>query len=86
LAAKSKGCLGMAISFPLTEVFEQLAVNRYLITERFHKILWDEAQLLIKMANETNSANLHALQSQYVDLLNSFNKAMSETFRIEEIK
>jgi hypothetical protein len=49
LGSQVHGLFRDADIVPLTEVFEQLALNRYLITERFHTILWDQSQLLIKI-------------------------------------
>ena len=70
---------------PLTAVFELLAANRYLITERFHKILWDESQILIMLANEKDPNRVSTHQSSYVGLQEVFYKAMNEEFGIDKI-
>jgi hypothetical protein len=41
---KVEGLLRNGDIVPLTEIFELLADNRSLITDRFHKVLFDEAQ------------------------------------------
>jgi hypothetical protein len=70
---------------PLTEVFELIATNRYLITDRFHKILWREAQLGIEYANARDTEILGKLGSEYLELQNSFDAAMNEVFGIDKI-
>ena len=71
---------------PLTEVFELLAVNKYLITKSFHKILWDQSQLLIRMANaKDDNMEVARLQGEYVRLLDEFYKAMNDVFGIDRI-
>lgn len=71
---------------PLTEVFELLAVNRYLITDRFHKILWDQSQLLIRMANaKDDQVAVMEIQNQYVRLIEMLYEAMNEVFGIDKI-
>jgi len=70
---------------PLTEVFELLAVNKYLITERFHKILWDQSQILIRIANAKDPKTVAALQAEYIKLLESFYEVMNDVFGIDKI-
>jgi hypothetical protein len=70
---------------PLTEVFESLANNRYLITDRFHKILWDEGQVAIKYENASGPGEIEKLNSEYGELLDSFHRLMNEVFGIDKI-
>lgn len=71
---------------PLTEIFELLAVNRYLITDRFHKILWDQSQLLIRLGNAgDDAAAVAAIQGEYLRLLDVFYDAMNQVFGIDKI-
>ena len=70
---------------PLTEVFELLANNRYLITDRFHKVLLNEAQLAIKYANARDAEALKKTQSEYLELQDSFHRSMNEVFGIDKI-
>lgn len=70
---------------PLTAVFELLAANRYLITERFHKILLDESQIIISLANEKDADRMATHYSQYLGLQQEFHKAMNDVFGIDKI-
>jgi hypothetical protein len=71
---------------PLTEIFELLANNRYLITDRFHKILWRQAQLAIEYARaQEGTDTLTKLGSEYMELEKSFDAAMNEVFGIDKI-
>ncbi|MCB1928864.1 MAG: hypothetical protein KDH17_12630 [Rhodocyclaceae bacterium] len=70
---------------PLTEVFELLANNRYLLTERFHKILNAGAQLAMKYANARDPEAIQNIQSEYLGLLDSFHQSMHEVFGIDKI-
>ena len=70
---------------PLTAVFELLAANRYLITERFHKILWEESQLVILLANERDADRMSTHHATYAGLQGEFQKAMNDVFGIDKI-
>ena len=70
---------------PLTEVFELLASNRYLLTARFHKILYTEAQLAIQYANARDPEASKKIRSEYLELLDSFHQSMNDAFGIDKI-
>jgi hypothetical protein len=70
---------------PLTEVFELLANNRYLLTERFHKILNTKAQLATKYANARDHEAIKKIQYEYLGLLDSFHQSMNEVFGVDKI-
>ena len=70
---------------PLTEIFELIANNRYLITDRFYKILSREAQLGIEYANAPDTETVSKLNSEYMELKKSFDAAMNEVFGIDNI-
>lgn len=70
---------------PLTEVFELIANNQYLITDRFKKILRREAELGIEFANAKDAEVLDKLGSEYIELQRSFSTAMKEVFGLEKI-
>ena len=70
---------------PLTEVFELIEDNRYLITERFREILRGQAQLAIKYANTKDPKAIAKLQSEYVELDRTFDQAMNEVFGLDRI-
>lgn len=71
---------------PLTEIFEILAVNKYLITKDFHDIFWQQSQIAIQFANENNEFCLKQLEDKYLELLEQFYKKMNDMFDIEKIK
>ena len=70
---------------PLTEVFELINTNRYLLTDRFEKILRDQAELGIKFANAPDAETATKIGSDYVRLQESFDAAMNEVFGIDKI-
>ena len=80
-----KGLINAGDIVPLTEVFDLLALNRYLITETFHRLLLNQSQALINMANEADPEKLRGIDAQYLELLNDFHKAIDEMFGIEKI-
>jgi hypothetical protein len=69
---------------PLTEIFELIATNRYLITDRFYEILSRQAQLGIEYANAPDT-DLMKVKSEYMELEKSFDAAMNEVFGIDKI-
>lgn len=71
---------------PLTEVFELLAVNKYLITKKFHDIFWQQSQIALSLANEKDGLHLKQLEAKYIELLENFYKEMNEMFDLEKIK
>ena len=70
---------------PLTQVFELLANNRYLLTDRFHQILLSEAKLTIGFANARDVEEIKKLESEYLKLQESFHHSMNEVFGIDKI-
>jgi hypothetical protein len=70
---------------PLTHVFEQVAINRWLLKDRFHELLLQQAQLLLKIANEKNEESLKRLSMQFEEQVTNFSKAMDEVFMIAKI-
>ncbi|AFD06113.1 hypothetical protein [Solitalea canadensis] len=71
---------------PLTEVFESLAVNKYLITDKFHRIFWEQSQIALQFANETNEAKMKELGDNYLNLVDELYKEMNEMFELDKIK
>lgn len=69
---------------PLTKVFEQIGVHRYLLSEKFHTILRAQAKLLIKLAN-VKPHQTKNLEVEYLKLQTEFQEAMNEVFGIDEI-
>jgi hypothetical protein len=71
---------------PLTEIFELLAVNKYLITKKFHEIFWQQSQIAIGFANQKDELLLKQLETKYIELLEEFYKEINEMFDLEKIK
>lgn len=78
---------GMSNDIPsLTEVFETLAVNRYLITEKFHDIFWRQSQLAMRFLNEKDKIRSKELEDEYLELLASFYREVNAMFDLEKIR
>lgn len=70
---------------PLTQVFEQLAICRWLLRDRFHELLERQSQLLLKIANERDEDSLKRLVVEFAKSATSFSEAMEEVFKIGTI-
>jgi hypothetical protein len=82
---KVKGFLVNHDIVPLTEAFELIENNRYLITDRFYEILRGEAQSVLQCANAKEPEALRKCESEYLALLGSFHQSMNEVFGIDKI-
>ncbi|WP_309728131.1 hypothetical protein [Chamaesiphon sp. OTE_75_metabat_556] len=70
---------------PLTQVFEQLSINHWLLGDSFHDLLLFQSKLLLTIANEKDSAKLATHTEKYQQSLIAFSKAMDDTFKISTI-
>jgi hypothetical protein len=70
---------------PLTEVYELLANNRYLIAERFHDILQAQCRLALDFANENDPKKVAELGTRYGGLLDDLGEAMNAEFGLDKI-
>jgi hypothetical protein len=70
----------------LTEVYEALDNNKYLLTERLYNVLFQEAEVARKFANAKQGNASDALRIEYTNLRESFNQAMNEAFAIYKIQ
>ncbi|MFZ3167621.1 MAG: hypothetical protein WA130_08400 [Candidatus Methanoperedens sp.] len=68
-----------------TEVFEELAASRYLLTGKFHRILHDQSHILIRVANEQDAEALENLENKYLRIFDEFHQAMNDVFGIDRI-
>jgi hypothetical protein len=82
---KVKGLIENGDLVPLTEVFELLNTNRYLLTDRFYNLLSSEAQLVLNCANKKETEALSKCDSDLVNLQESFRQLMNEHFGIDKI-
>jgi hypothetical protein len=71
---------------PLTEIFELLAVNKYLITKEFHDIFWQQSQIALGLVNEKDINKLKQLEANYVELMERFYQEMNNMFDLDKIK
>jgi hypothetical protein len=70
---------------PLTSVFEELAVKRFLLTERFHAIFQKQAHTVLRIANAKDDAERGQLEATYVQGLDELNRAVNQDFGLEKI-
>jgi len=56
-----------------------------LITETFYKILWNQSQILIRLARTVDPKVVTALETEYTQLLENFYQAMNDVFGIDKI-
>jgi hypothetical protein len=70
---------------PLTATVVLIEQNRYLITERFRKVLLSQVELLIKYANTQDTQVMEKQLSDYLELDATFDQAMNEVFGLDRI-
>jgi hypothetical protein len=76
---------------PLTQVQEQISINKFLLGERFYDLLILQSKLLLDMATKQKDPDkvqdsLQELLSKYIQSLTEFDELMDKTFNISEIK
>jgi hypothetical protein len=70
---------------PLTEVFELIALNRYLIPQQFHLILEKQAQILHEFGNASDPLTRQSTAIAIQSLREQFDAAMEEHFGLNAI-
>jgi hypothetical protein len=70
---------------PLTRVFEQLAINRWLLRDQFHSLFLHQARLLLAIANERDAGLLRKLLGEWEQSVTNFSEAMDRVFKISTI-
>lgn len=70
---------------PLTRVFEQLAINRWLLRDQFYSLLLRQAQLLLAIANEREPGSLRNLMGEWERSVTNFSEVMDRVFKISRI-
>jgi hypothetical protein len=70
---------------PLTEVFVDLSINRFLLTERLHNVLYKQAQLVLKLAKEQEPGRTRELEREYLNSQEEFIAGMNREFAIDKI-
>lgn len=76
---------------PLSQVQEQISINKFLLGERFYNLLISQSKLLLDMATKQKDPDkvqdsLQELLSKYKQSLTEFGDFMDKTFKINEIK
>lgn len=71
---------------PLTEVYETLANNMFLLPPVIHKVLKDQADVVLKLCNETDPDKVSALKHEYERNIKSFAAVMNDVFKLTQIK
>ncbi|HKR04030.1 MAG TPA: hypothetical protein VJY62_05275 [Bacteroidia bacterium] len=71
---------------PLTEVFEMLALNKYLITDTFYHIFHQQSLLALDFAGEKDESKLKVLGEKYLHLQDKFYQEMNNMFGLDKIK
>jgi hypothetical protein len=66
---------------PLTQVFEQLSINCWLLGDLFHELLLYQSHLLLSMANERDGTSW----GEYEESVTHFSRAMDKVFKISAI-
>jgi hypothetical protein len=70
---------------PLTEIFEDLNINRLTLTEEFHRLLVRKAKLAHDAANAHDDARWDALGDEWVRLDAELRAAVERAFNLSEI-
>ena len=71
---------------PLTEVFELLNSNRYLIPKSLFAVLDNEAQVALRFANAKDRETLDAVAAELQSLRVQFDQLMDEEFGLSRIR
>jgi hypothetical protein len=69
----------------LTEIFQRLAANRYLLRDEFYDTLYEQANLLLALANAKGSSERGTLGHEYMRLQDEFHRAMLDVFGMDRI-
>ncbi len=70
----------------LTEVFEDLQINRLTLTEEFYELFVDKSNLLLKLANADSDAAWNELAVKWKELNEKIRTATEDMFKLSEIR
>lgn len=70
---------------PLTEIFEAMAVNRYLIPSPLHDVLHKLANLALELANARSEEDYLATARTTLETREEFDRLMTQEFRLNQI-
>lgn len=71
---------------PLTQVYEELSSKRYLLGSRFHDVLRRHCDLVLRIANTKEQEEYRQVETEYLQLIDEFNRIATEEFGIEGIQ
>ncbi len=83
--AEVKGLFDKGDIVPLTEIFEDIASKRYLLTEQFYQLFLNQCQVVLKIANAKDKSCLEQLTRKYLSNREEFTKLVNEVFGIDKI-
>jgi hypothetical protein len=69
----------------LTEVYQRLAANRHLLRDVLHDTLYEQANVLLALANAKGSSERETLGREYARRQDEFHRLMADVFGIDEI-
>ncbi len=70
---------------PLTAVFEDLAARSFQLSDKFHKIFYDQAGVVLQMARASDDESRARVQRQYGENLQRLTKMVNAEFGTEKI-
>jgi hypothetical protein len=80
-----KGLMNGPDIVPLTEAFEELNINRFLLPRGLYELLARQAHLILSRANERDAERARELDREYLDSQEKFIAAMNREFEISKV-
>jgi hypothetical protein len=71
---------------PLTEIFEDISINRLTLTEEFHEIFLQKAKLALRAANAHSKSEWDEVIKHWESLDKQIREAVEKTFEISKIR
>ena len=70
---------------PLTAVYEDLAARSFQLSDKFHKFFFDQAGVVLQIAQASTDKSRERMQRQYVENLQRLTKMVNAEFGTEKI-
>jgi hypothetical protein len=70
---------------PLTAVFEDLAIRSFQLSEKFHKFFFEQAGVVLQMAQTSTDEELARIKQKYTTNLQRLTKMVNAEFGTEKI-
>jgi hypothetical protein len=71
---------------PLTEVYEMLSNNKFLLPEKIYEVLTGQADVVMKLVNARDPKEVESLMQLYGQRMRDFEATMHEIFKLKTIK